>query len=173
MAIRVLIADGSGLTRDIVRHHLQCAGCEVVAEAQTAAQAMDLFRTVRPEVVALDAGLPGVGGIDALELFRTIRREAPETSVIMLSAACAPANHHAFLDEGALDCLVEPFDLGFKRMWRSLCSAHPELNRAEAASTGPSRAAAHPGRFVKFEGTASLTAARRAAQSRPARLARS
>ncbi len=135
MAVRVLIADSSGVKRDVVRQHLECAGCEVVAEAQTASQAIDLFRTVRPQVVALDAGLPQSGGVGSLELLRTIRKEAPDTSVIMLSTSGASANQHLFLNEGAIDCLAEPLDsLGFKRIWRRLSSAYPELNRARAGS---------------------------------------
>ena len=134
MAVRVLIAAGSGLSRDLVRHHLQCAGCEVVAEVQTTSQAVDVFRTVRPQVVALEVELPCAGGIDSLELFRTIRKEAPDTSVIMLSAAGSASDHHVFVKEGALDCLVEPFDgVGFRRILRSLSSTYPELNRAGTA----------------------------------------
>ncbi len=30
MAVRVLIADSSGITRDIIRSHLECGGCQVV-----------------------------------------------------------------------------------------------------------------------------------------------
>ena len=35
MAVRVLIADSSGVTRDIIRHHLECGGCQIVAETKT------------------------------------------------------------------------------------------------------------------------------------------
>jgi two-component system chemotaxis response regulator CheY len=131
-AVRVLIAAGSRLSRDIVRHHLQCAGCEVIAEVQNTSQAVDVFRTVRPQVVALEVELPCAGGIDSLELFRTIRKEAPDTSVIILTEAGGARDHHAFVKEGALDCLVEPFDgVGFRRILRSLSSTYPELSRAE------------------------------------------
>jgi hypothetical protein len=40
-------------------------------------------------------------------------------------------DHRAFIEEGALDCLVEPFDaLGFRRILRSLSSMYPGLSRA-------------------------------------------
>jgi two-component system, chemotaxis family, chemotaxis protein CheY len=135
MAVRVLIAAGSPLSRDIVRHSLQFAGCEVVAEVQNASQAVDVFRTVRPQVVALEVGLPCAGGIGSFELFRTIRQEAPETSVIILTERGSAHDHEAFVKEGALDCLVEPFDaVGFRRILRSLSSTYPELSRAGTAA---------------------------------------
>jgi len=130
-AVRVLTAAASSLSRDVVRHHFQCAGCEVVAEAQNAAQAADLFRTVRPEVVALEVGLPSAGGTDSVELFRAIRKEAPDTSIIILTEPGPAHDLHALVKEGALDCIVEPFDaLGFRRILRSLSSTYPELRRA-------------------------------------------
>lgn len=139
MPVRVLIADGSGFSRDMVRRHLECGGCHVIAEAETAAQAVNLFRTVRPDVVAMDVGLPRAGDLDALSVLRTIRREAPGVNVIMLSAASAPeASRREFLDEGALDCIAEPIDgVGFEKIWRRLAEAYPELPRANPAIARP------------------------------------
>jgi len=77
MAVRVLIADSSGITRDIMRNHLECGGCQIVAETETVPQTIDLFRTTRPDVVTLDIGLRSERGLDAVSLFRMIRRESP------------------------------------------------------------------------------------------------
>ncbi len=90
MAVRVLIADSSGLTRDIMRNHLECGGCRVVAETETVAQTIDLFRTTRPDVVTLDIGLRSAKGFDGKSLFRMIRRESPATSVVIVGASQAP-----------------------------------------------------------------------------------
>lgn len=137
MAVRVLIADSSGITRDIVRYHLECGGCQVVAETGTVAQAIDLFRTIRPNVVTLDMGLRPSGSLNALSLFRMIRRESPSTSIVMVGAARTPENQQVFLAEGALDCIVEPFDsAGLERMWRRLSAIYPELKRTEPMSSG-------------------------------------
>ena len=57
MTVRVLIADSSLITRDIIRHHLECGGCQVVAETETIGQTMDLIRTTSPSVVTLSIGL--------------------------------------------------------------------------------------------------------------------
>lgn len=137
MAVRVLIADSSGMTRDIMRNHLECGGCQIVAETETVAQTFDLFRTTGPDVVTLDIGLRSERGLDALSLFRMIRRESPETSIVIVSASRAPDDNRVFLKEGALECIVEPFDsYGLERMWRKLSEIYPELRRRDEAASG-------------------------------------
>jgi CheY-like chemotaxis protein len=137
MAVRVLIADSSGITRDIMRNHLECGGCQVVAETETVAQAMDLFRVTQPDVITLDAGLRSANGLDALSLFRMVRREAPQTSVVIVGASRSPEDQRVYLSEGALECIVEPFDsLGLERMWRKLSQLYPVLKRRDEAASG-------------------------------------
>ena len=137
MAVRVLIADSSGITRDIMRNHLECGGCQVVAETETVTQTIDLFRTVSPDVITLDTGLRSANGLDALSLFRMVRRESPETSVVIVSASQAPEDNRVYLKEGALECIVEPFDsYGLERMWRRLSDLYPELRRRDEAASG-------------------------------------
>jgi CheY-like chemotaxis protein len=137
MAVRVLIADSSGITRDIMRNHLECGGCQVVAETETVAQTIDLFRTTGPDVVTLDIGLRNERGLDALSLFRMIRRESPDTSIVIVSASRAPDDQRIYLREGALECIVEPFDsFGLERMWRALSEIYPELRRRDEAASG-------------------------------------
>jgi two-component system, chemotaxis family, protein-glutamate methylesterase/glutaminase len=128
MAIRVLIANSSGIARELIRNHLECIGCDVIAEAETASQTINLFRTVRPQLVALDLGLKPSGALDALAVFRAIRREEPDAAVMMMGAKSEDERRSFLLGEGALDCLAEPFDsAGFERMWRSLSDRYPEL----------------------------------------------
>jgi two-component system chemotaxis response regulator CheY len=137
MAVRVLIADSSGITRDIIRNHLECGGCQIVAETETVAQTIDLFRTTRPDVITLDILLRGAQGFDALSLFRMIRRESPDTSIVIVSASQSPDDQRVFLREGALECIVEPFDsFGLERMWRKLSEIYPELKRRDEAASG-------------------------------------
>jgi CheY-like chemotaxis protein len=137
MAVRVLIADSSGITRDIMRNHLECGGCQVVAETETVAQTVDLFRVTRPNVITLDATLRSASGLEALSLFRMIRRERPETSVVIVNASQSPDDQRVYLLEGALECIVEPFDsVGLERMWRKLSELYPELRRRDEAASG-------------------------------------
>ncbi|MDO8433040.1 MAG: response regulator [Candidatus Binatus sp.] len=137
MSVRVLIADCSPAARDVIRQHLECGGCEVVAETETARQAIDLFRTTRPHVVTLDVGLRSTGGYDTVSVFRTIRRESPETSIVIVNASRHPYDAQVFIREGALDFAIESFDsYTLELMWRRLSEIYPELKRSDGAASG-------------------------------------
>jgi DNA-binding NarL/FixJ family response regulator len=125
MAVRVLIAHGSPSLRDAIRRHLECIGCDIVAEAGTVAQALTLFGTIQPEILALGVDLDYNDESDPLELIRLIKREVPETSVIMLARTLSEQDAQTFQSAGALDCFVAPFD--FASLWRTLSRAHPQL----------------------------------------------
>ena len=125
MAIRVLITDGSPAIRDMIRRHVECIGCDIVAEAATAAQALPLFRTVHPEIVTIGTQLSYGDQPNPFDLVRVIKREAPETSVLMVGGALSPEEAVSFLRAGALECFVAPFE--FASLWRTLSMAHPEL----------------------------------------------
>jgi len=125
MAVRVLVTDGSSVIRDAIRRHLECIGCEIVAEAETAAQALPLFRTVRPEIVILGAELCYGGQSSPLDLLRLIKREAPETSVLIIAREASEPDADVFRQAGALGWFNVPFE--FAGLWRTLSMAHPQL----------------------------------------------
>jgi two-component system, OmpR family, response regulator QseB len=60
------------------------------------------------DVVLLDLGLPGLGGLDVLQEHRRRGGQAP---VLILTAQDAVADRVAGLDAGADDYLAKPFDL--------------------------------------------------------------
>jgi DNA-binding NarL/FixJ family response regulator len=63
--IRVVIADDQALFRDGVRAVLAGHGIDVVGEAADGADAVELARTLAPDVVLMDLRMPGVGGVEA------------------------------------------------------------------------------------------------------------
>jgi DNA-binding NarL/FixJ family response regulator len=67
--VRVLVADDEPLVRSGLRLILDAEpGLEVVGEAGDGAQAVELARTLRPDVVCMDVRMPGVDGLRATEL---------------------------------------------------------------------------------------------------------
>lgn len=140
MSVRVLIADSSGEGREVMRHHLDCMGCNVVAETDNAVQTANLFRTVRPQVVILDSGLKTGGDLDSLGLIRMIRQDSPDTAIIVVNRAGDSGRSRGFIDEGALECLAEPVASdGFERVWRKLRMRFPELRPVELPHARASR----------------------------------
>ena len=82
--ISVLVVDDHALHRDGTRRILeQYPDLEVVGEAASGEAALTLVDELRPAVVLLDIGLPGMNGI---ETARRIRQRHPEVRVLMVTA---------------------------------------------------------------------------------------
>ncbi len=109
MSVPTLIADDSEFARKIIRLHLERFGCHVVAEAESGAQAVSLFRPLRPVLVTLDVVMPHVEGIDALTAFRLMRQEDPAVTIVVISAVPFAKIRDTFIAEGALTYMVKPF----------------------------------------------------------------
>jgi CheY-like chemotaxis protein len=145
MAVRTLMVDDSLDARDTLRHHLECIGCEVVAETGATSQVLDLFRTLRPALVALRAGAPQAGGrrLETADLIRLIRNEDRTVPILVVGSpnlangAEAPSS-----SEDLQGCVVSP--LGASQL-REMRSAIGELF-GEPASAGPRIRAALPNR---------------------------
>jgi len=81
--IRILLADDHAVLRAGLRALLAAQGdLEVVGEASEGAEAIRLCQALRPDVVVMDIGMPGVSGIDATA---RIKRDLPGTRVLILS----------------------------------------------------------------------------------------
>jgi two-component system response regulator NreC len=81
--IRILLADDHAVLRAGLRALLAAQGdLEVVGEASEGAEAVRLCQALRPDVVVMDIGMPGVSGIDATA---RIKRDLPGTKVLILS----------------------------------------------------------------------------------------
>jgi two-component system response regulator DevR len=81
--IRVLIVDDHELVRAGLRTLLRTdPEIELVAEATRGAQAVDVARERRPDVVLLDAHLPDLSGP---EVCRRLRAEVPDAAIAMLT----------------------------------------------------------------------------------------
>jgi DNA-binding NarL/FixJ family response regulator len=79
--ISVLIADDHRLFREALRVVLE-RECEVVGEAASGEEAVTLAARTRPNIVLLDVGMPGVGGLNAAH---RLAKEAPASKVVILS----------------------------------------------------------------------------------------
>jgi DNA-binding NarL/FixJ family response regulator len=81
--IRVLLADDHTIVRQGVRLCLEAMGdIEVVAEAEDGQAAVQLAGQLRPDVAVVDLTMPRRNGVDAI---RQIKRDRPETEVVVLS----------------------------------------------------------------------------------------
>jgi len=81
--IRVLIADDHPLFRGGLRALLESiADTEVVGEAATGEEAVEIAMALAPDVVVMDINMPGLNGIDAT---RRIVDESDQVNVLMMT----------------------------------------------------------------------------------------
>lgn len=87
--IKVVLADDNGEIRYLLRTWLEIEGrFQVMGEAERGDQLVDLVDLERPDEVVVDLAMPEVDGFAAIA---EIRRRAPDTKILVLSAFASPS----------------------------------------------------------------------------------
>jgi len=103
--ITVLLAEDHTIVREGFRKLLESENdIEVVGEAQTGRQAVELTRKLRPAVVVMDIAMPLLNGLEAT---RQIRKAFPATKVVILSAHSDDAYVEQAIAIGAVGFLLK------------------------------------------------------------------
>jgi two-component system, NarL family, invasion response regulator UvrY len=106
-SVKVVVGDDNAAMRRAIRDVVgRASGFELVAEAVSGRELIDLVSELRPEVAVVDVHMPGIDGIEAS--YR-IAKLQPTTVVILVTA-------------GDVDALPPAADL---------CPAAAKLNKAE------------------------------------------
>jgi DNA-binding NarL/FixJ family response regulator len=100
--MRVLVADDHSLFRDGVISLLEAAGFDVVGDVGDGQAAVEAALRLHPDLVLLDIKMPEMGGLEALRL---IKKELPETQVVMLTAIDDDDNLFEAVEAGAIGYL--------------------------------------------------------------------
>lgn len=124
--MKILIADDHALFRDSLRSLLEAHGMEVLGEAKDGAEAVELARKLKPEVVLMDLSMPVMDGLAATKL---ISADQPEIKVVVLTASDEDAKLFEAIKSGAQGYLLKNLESG------EFFSLLEGVNRGEPALT--------------------------------------
>ena len=112
VTVRVVLADDQPLVRAGLRVLIaDCPDLDVVGEAGTGAQAVQLARQARPDVVVMDIRMPGMDGIEATQMITAGGSGPGPTRVVVLTTFDDDDYVYAALRAGASGFLVKDMAL--------------------------------------------------------------
>ena len=113
--MRVLLVDDHALVRSAIRQALEAPDVEVVGEARSAEEAIEMAARLRPDLILLDIDLPGISGIEAV---RELAPRLPETRIVMLTVSSDRRDLLDAMRHGAAGYLTK--DLGGEALLRAV-----------------------------------------------------
>ena len=99
---KVLVMDDTDHVRNMLVDMLQLDGFDVVGEASSGDEAIDLALDRRPDVIVMDYRMPGK---DGLSTAKTIRQDRPGQAIILYTAYLDARIESLARDAGVALCL--------------------------------------------------------------------
>lgn len=81
--IKVMIVDDSPFSRTIIAESLSGDGYEVVGEADSLEELLDIYNKCKPDIVTMDIAMPGA---DGFECSKALRLAHPDAKIILVSS---------------------------------------------------------------------------------------
>lgn len=125
--IRLLLIDDHTLFRAGMRLVLQRQeDFEVVGEAADALEGIKRARQLQPNVILLDLNMPGMSGLEAVQL---LRQDCPDSKVVLLTVSEDAEDLAAALRGGAQGYLLKNIDADFlARAIRQIAAGSPVID---------------------------------------------
>jgi DNA-binding NarL/FixJ family response regulator len=102
--MRILLADDHGLFVEGLQNLLQAGGYKVVGAAYDGLQALQLARSLHPDLILMDIRMPNCNGLKGTRLIKT---ELPEIQIVMLTISAEDADLFEALKSGACGFLLK------------------------------------------------------------------
>lgn len=103
--VRVIVADDSLVARKLLRSFLEeTTTMEVVGEAANGRQAVDLARTLKPDLITMDLDMPVMTGMDAIDEIMTTKA----IPILVVSNVTDPDAILEAIRRGALEVVSKP-----------------------------------------------------------------
>jgi DNA-binding NarL/FixJ family response regulator len=131
--MRVLIVDDHPVTRDGLRTAFNLADeIEVVGEAASGEEAINVVAETKPDIVFMDVRMPGMNGIQAT---RQIRENNPDTKIILFTIDESRASVAEAIQAGVSGYLLKDASVGelinaARQAMAGKAVIHPSLTQA-------------------------------------------
>lgn len=102
---KVLVVDDEVIVRKLIIQVLKSAGYEIVGEAGDGKRAVEMYRTLHPDIVTMDVEMPYLDGFEAL---KQILAHDPKAVVVMLTNQKEKHIVARIIDAGAKDYIIKP-----------------------------------------------------------------
>ncbi|WP_137926190.1 response regulator [Cupriavidus sp. 2SB] len=161
MTIRILLIDDHTLFRSGIRALLQRqADFEIVDEAADGVEGIKRAKQHRPDVILLDLNMPGLSGLDALQL---MVEDLPDSAVIMLTVSEEAEELATALRSGARGYLLKNIETeALTSAIRRAAAGEPVISEAMTAKLVQQfRAPSPPAAAPRAADAPSLTARER------------
>jgi DNA-binding NarL/FixJ family response regulator len=110
MAKKILIADDSGIVRQVLRTFLEEAqDIEVCAEASNGLEALEEADRCKPDVVVLDLSMPKMNGAEVVSI---LKKRMPPTKIILFTMYSENVGHSLTSALGVEAVLSKPNGMG-------------------------------------------------------------
>jgi DNA-binding NarL/FixJ family response regulator len=105
MTVRILVVDDHPVVRRGIRTLLGGrAEWEIVDEAQDGVEAVDKANLLQPDVILLDVSMPRMDGLEAC---RRIRKNVPQSEILMVTQHDSPQMMREAIEAGARGYVVK------------------------------------------------------------------
>ena len=113
LARTTILAAEDVLTNRLVLQSLLAPRCRDIALVENGAQAIEAWKTRRPDIILMDIHMPVMDGVTAIETLRALEYEQnlPRTPIIALTANTMADQINAYLQAGADSHLAKPYRL--------------------------------------------------------------
>jgi len=107
--MKLLIVDDEKIEREALRHFFQSndLGIEVVGEASNGLQAVELNKTMQPDIITMDIRM---GILDGLKATECIKRDNPQVEIIILTAFGLFEYSQQAIKNRVFDYLLKPVE---------------------------------------------------------------
>ncbi len=102
--ISVLVIDDEPFVRESITCYLEDSGFLMI-QAENGQEGIEVFRREKPDVVLIDLRMPGLDGLEVLDI---LAKESPETPLIVISGAGIMQDAVHALRSGAWDYIMKP-----------------------------------------------------------------